>query len=306
MIPAGVKRDKTTTALLQLLSGALSGAITKTVVAPLERLKILFQVQGMTKEVKYKNITQSLILIYKEDGLYGYYRGNGANIMRVIPVYALKFAFNDWFRDIARHPGQKDSQMSFNQLMTSGILAGLFQQFITFPLEFLRTRLSISQGFSDTEKYRGVIHCAVETYKKEGLFAFYKGIGANLISGAPYVGFQMAFYEVFKRNIPDKIVYKDKKYESSVVHKLVCGALAGLVAQTVAYPGDTVRKRMISNGIGGKPKHYKHSLDCIVKIIRNEGVGVMYTGMRTNIVRCIPEAAIQFAAYEYIKNFFGV
>jgi len=304
---SGTKKDKTTAAILQLVAGGVSGIITKTFVAPLERLKILFQIQGMVKEVKYKSISQGLSLIYKEDGFYGFYRGNGANILRVIPVYALKFAFNDWFRNMVRTPGQKDSEMSFNQLMTSGILAGLFQQFITFPLEFLRTRLSLSQGFSTTQKYRGLLHCAVDVYKTEGPFAYYKGIGATLISGAPYVGLQMAFYEVFKRNVPEKIYFNDKLIiESSIFHKLICGALAGLVAQTISYPGDTVRKRMISNGIGGKPKHYKHSLDCLIQIYRKEGFRSFFTGMRTNVARCIPEAAIQFAAYEYLKTIFGV
>jgi len=197
--------------------------------------------------------------------------------------------------------------MSINQLITSGTLAGLFQQFITFPLEFLRTRLSLSSGFSDTQKYRGLVHCAVETYKKEGIFSFYKGLGATLISGVPYVAMQMSFYEIFKRNISEKVIIGGNTYDSPIIHKLICGALAGLVAQTIAYPGDTVRKRMISNGIGGKPKHYKHSLDCLIQIYKNEGFKAFFIGMRTNVARCIPEAAIQFAAYEYIKNnIFGV
>jgi len=195
--------------------------------------------------------------------------------------------------------------MTFNQLMLSGILAGLFQQAVTFPLEFLRTRLSISQGFADTQQYKGIFDCVVKTVQLEGPFAFYKGIGATLISGAPYVGIQMTFYEVFKRNIPEHITINNDKYESPVVNKLISGALAGLIAQCITFPGDTIRRRMISNGIGGKPKHYKHSLDCMIQVYRKEGFRAFFYGLNTNIVRCIPEAAIQFAAYEYIKEFLG-
>ena len=47
-----------------------------------------------------------MALVYREEGLRGLYRGNGANVVRVIPTYALKFAFNDTFKDMLRRPGQ--------------------------------------------------------------------------------------------------------------------------------------------------------------------------------------------------------
>jgi len=45
---------------------------------------------------------------------------------RPIKVYALKFSFNDKFRDVVRRPGQKDADLSVVQLMGCGTLAGLF------------------------------------------------------------------------------------------------------------------------------------------------------------------------------------
>lgn len=83
------------------------------------------------------------------------------------------------------------------------------------------------------------------------------------------------------------------------------GAMAGLAAQTVTYPGDTVRRRMQTNGAGGSARVYKNSIDCTVKMLKNEGLKGFFKGAWTNTVRCLPGAAIQFAAYEACKKVLG-
>jgi len=300
--------NKTRTHVLQLVAGAISGAITKTSVAPLERLKILYQIQGMTSNTssKYGSMYNSFSVIIKEEGFMGLYKGNFANVIRVIPVYALKFAFNDFFKDIVRKEGQLDRDMNFYQLMLSGTLAGLFQSSVTFPLEFIRTRLTLAEGVGGAVQYKGIMDCIKKTHMQEGIFAFYKGYFPTLVSGAPYVGLQMSFYELMKGYVPTGFYIYENKPEGNLIHKLFCGAISGLFAQLITYPGDTVRRRMITNGSGGKERIYKNTWDCCVKTVKNEGVGALFAGARTNVYRCIPGAAIQFASYEKCKQLFGV
>lgn len=89
----------------------VAGCASRTAVAPLERLKILFQVQdylnhgkaavgsgkptGATTAVsvpKYNGVWSSLRRIGAEEGFRGYFRGNGANCARVFPYTAIQFA----------------------------------------------------------------------------------------------------------------------------------------------------------------------------------------------------------------------
>jgi len=102
------------------------------------------------------------------------------------------------------------------------------------------------------------------------------------------------------------LFHKDttKKYDFSV--KFLCGALAGLVAQTIVFPGDTIRKRMQTNGIGGHTRHYSSSLDCFNKILRAEGIRGFFKGLSANIARTLPGAAIQFSCYDFCKQYFGL
>ena len=83
-------RPASTSLLLQLVAGAGSGAFSKTLTAPLERIKIVFQVQGMKPAdllaPKYTGILQALRVVVAEEGFAALWKGNGANVLRVIPV----------------------------------------------------------------------------------------------------------------------------------------------------------------------------------------------------------------------------
>ena len=62
-------------------------------------------------------------------------------------------------------------------------------------------------------------------------------------------------------------------------------------------------KRMQSNGSGGQPRIYSSTVDCIRQILRHEGVAGFYRGLSLNVVKGIPNATIQFLAYDTIRHF---
>ena len=115
-----------------------------------------------------------------------------------------------------------------------------------------------------------------------------------MVSGAPYTGIQMTSYEVIKRSGPSG--------GDSTAWQLVAGAASGLMAQTVTYPGDTVRRRMQNNGAGGGARTYTNSFHCAALIWKNEGKRGYFKGAWSNTLRAVPAAAFQFAAYEYFKR----
>src|SRR5690349_20945154 len=86
-----------------LIIGGLSGSLTKTVVAPLERIKIVLQIQDSSKQIpkeqRYIGIIDCAIRIYKEQGFLSFWRGNWTNsFVRYFPTQALGFAFDDRIR----------------------------------------------------------------------------------------------------------------------------------------------------------------------------------------------------------------
>jgi hypothetical protein len=114
---------------------------------------------------KYTGIGQTAWLVTKEEGLRALWKGNGANVLRVVPVYGLKFAFNDTLKAVVAGPGKK--RLSTSELLWVGTLAGLSQTVLTYPLETVRTRLSLGAG--QGQQYAGITDCFKHMTRTEGL-----------------------------------------------------------------------------------------------------------------------------------------
>jgi len=56
-----------------------------------------------TGEVKYRGVWHALSVIYKEEGFYGYLKGNGTNIVRIFPYSAVQFAAYEQFKKASDH-----------------------------------------------------------------------------------------------------------------------------------------------------------------------------------------------------------
>ncbi|XP_004405295.1 PREDICTED: ADP/ATP translocase 3-like [Odobenus rosmarus divergens] len=86
------------------LAGGVAAAISKTAVAPIERVKLLLQVQHASKQItadkQYKGIMDCVVRIPKEQGVLSFWRGNLANVIRYFPTQALNFAFKDKYKQI--------------------------------------------------------------------------------------------------------------------------------------------------------------------------------------------------------------
>ena len=80
------------------LAGGVAGAVSRTVVSPLERLKILFQIQSAGRTGYKLPIGQGLMKMWRDEGWRGLMRGNGANCIRIIPYSAVQFASYNFYQ----------------------------------------------------------------------------------------------------------------------------------------------------------------------------------------------------------------
>ena len=258
------------------ISGGLSGIFTKTIIAPLERGKILFQLKGLEENRSYK-IIDTYRNVIREEGFRSLYKGNLTNCMKAVPTYGLKFGFYNHFLNNSR-----------NNHFQSGLITGFIQTTVIYPLDLVKTRLSILEkmGF----KYNGIYDCFRTTIKKEGVLSLYKGFNPTIFIGTLYVGLQMSTYNYYKTNICNIA--------------LISGSLTGLSLNILFYPSDIVKRRLQLNGINNEKRKYKNVRDCIFNIIRKEGMIGMYRGMPITLLKIIPANALQFGLYEYFNKLF--
>jgi solute carrier family 25 phosphate transporter 23/24/25/41 len=180
----------------------------------------------------------------------------------------------------------------------------------TYPLDMVRGRLTV-QAEGSAARYTGLGHAIRTIAREEGPLAFYKGWLPSVIGVVPYVGLNFAVYESLK-----ELCMKQQglahESELSVVTRLGCGALAGSVGQTVAYPLDVVRRRLQVSGWSGSKGGtaqgpvYRGMVDCFVGTVRNEGLSALFKGLAPNYVKVVPSIAIAFVSFEQLKRLLGV
>ena len=270
-----------------LFAGGIAGACARTATAPLDRVKILMQTQRLTSgggADKYTGLWQALRRVVHDDGVRGYFRGNLANCIRVVPYSATQFVTFDYCkRVVTDFTGQ--AQPTIVQRLGCGAMAGICASFATHPLDVIRTRLAVQKELA------GITHTITTLWAEGGVGAMYKGLGPTLASLAPFVAINFAAYDTLKaRFFPDGM-------PQGPVYSLGMGATAGIIAQTACYPLDTVRRRMQLKG-----QNYKSTADAIKTIIQSEGALGMYRGISANTLKVIPNNAIRWMVFEHIKS----
>lgn len=81
-----------------MAAGGFSGAGAKTCVAPLERIKMLCQIKGMSDPTARPSIRGVAAEIFKSEGVLAFWKGNLANVVRIVPNKAVLFSCNDYYR----------------------------------------------------------------------------------------------------------------------------------------------------------------------------------------------------------------
>ncbi|KAK7861970.1 hypothetical protein R5R35_013534 [Gryllus longicercus] len=268
------------------LAGGIAAAISKTVVAPIERVKLLLQVQAASKQIakekEYKGMIDCFVRIPKEQGFLSFWRGNLANVIRYFPTQALNFAFKDRYKTIFLGGVDKNTQFwrYFLGNLASGGAAGATSLCFVYPLDFARTRLGADVGKLGKERqFTGLWDCLVKTVKSDGYFGLYKGFIVSVQGIIIYRAAYFGFFDTAKGMLPDP--KNTPVYISFLIAQCVA-TFAGLLS----YPFDTVRRRlMMQTGRKKGDVMYKNTLDTWLKITKNEGPTAFFKGAFSNVIR---------------------
>jgi len=283
------------------IAGGISAAISKTAVAPIERVKLLLQVQHVSKQIavdqRYKGIVDCFVRIPKEQGFLAFWRGNLANVIRYFPTQALNFAFKDKYKQIFLGGVNKHEQFMryFLGNLASGGAAGATSLCFVYPLDFARTRLAADVGKAGAEReFSGLGNCLSKIFKSDGLVGLYRGFGVSVQGIIIYRAAYFGFFDTAKGMLPDP---KNTPFLVSWAIAQTVTTVAGIIS----YPFDTVRRRMMMQS-GRADKLYKNTIDCWKKIYSSEGGNAFFKGAFSNVLRGTGGALV-LVLYDEIKTF---
>ncbi|KAF5291425.1 hypothetical protein FQR65_LT01736 [Abscondita terminalis] len=297
--------------MLDFSVAGLSSIIAKTVAAPIERTKLILQVQDSASQVlegktkKCTGIINCLLKITKEQGFFSLYRGNATNIIRYFPMQSLNFAFNEQFSSLfVRLIGADSLRKRFVVKSLSGGCAGALTVTILFPLEFCLTRIATDMGGELQREFQGLRDCFKKIMKKDGYRGFYYGYKMSVTGVALYRSLYFGLYDFVM--YAWKTHTRSTKVSHPILTKLCLAQGVIIVASLSVYPLDTASRRKMLDS--GKPSHlrlYKNNRDVYRTIYKKEGILGFYKGGLANCVRGM-SGAIVLVMYDEIVHYIKV
>ncbi|KAL7547021.1 hypothetical protein ACHAWF_010343, partial [Thalassiosira exigua] len=284
-------------------AGGVSGAVSKTVTAPLEKVKLAIQNQDSDPRVlsgemkRYTGIPDALKRHITELGPASLWRGNFANCIHYVPTAAFNLAFKDNIKKL--FPKYK-KEVEFGKFAASQIASGAFvggaTNTLVYPLIYVRTILGADLG--KEKKYSGMVDCLKKTVQTNGFLSLYNGIGPSTASIVVYRGAQFGLQDILKAYNP----YQKDFTPIGLASKFAVAQVAVASSGIISYPFDTMQRRLQIEA--SKPKEqqlYTGMTDCFGKILKQEGVGGFFKGALANVLRGTG-AALVLVIYDEIIN----
>jgi len=325
-------------ALESLAAGGVAGAVAKTVIAPADRVKIIFQVDP-NRPFSVRDAFGVAKDIVRREGFVGLWRGNGVMMARVVPYAGVSFMTYPRFEAAARR-AKKQARDAWNAgpasakketdetnanenasdvttRFVAGSAAGATATAMTYPLDLMRARYAAAGAVPGVQKKQKPTAATQKSwrlfrdlravFRAEGVRGLYGGMTPTLLGIVPYAGISFATFETLKsrygeaRAGPARDANANEP-EMPAALRLLFGGVAGLFAQSVTYPLDIVRRRIQVVGAAGG---YVSPWRALVDIGRTEGLrNGLYKGVTMNWLKGPVSVAVSFFVNDSVKAYF--
>lgn len=289
------------------VSGSVSGFMATFAKQPIQRVKWMRQIDAGAA-VPYRDVLRRTL---QAEGALGLFRGSLAGITRNVPhsalVYSLYPACEAAVQQQQRRrvvaTGGGDSAgandgaatpVSFSTRFWAGYATLMMATVVTHPLDTIRVRISVTQGeVSTAQIFRQMVQGG-------GWHTFYQGYGATLLGAGPRGALGFGVFETLKQ--------WGAKHEllpgQPTLRKLVYGYVAGICAETMIYPLDTVRRRQQALG-ESSPLGKRNVISALIHLAQQEGFFGMFKGLSLNLVKNPIATAVSFAVNDLVKETLG-
>lgn len=272
-----------------------SAIVSKTVSAPIERVKLLIQnqnemIKAGTLDKKYTGIADCFKRTYQKEGAMSFFRGNLPNILRYFPTQSLNFVFKDISQSIIPKPEGDCALKKLGYYVATGGIAGSMSLAIVYSLDFARTRLANdlkSAKPGGSRKYSGLFDVYKQTMSTDGFRGLYRGFAISCVGIFVYRGFYFGLYDSYRKSdARENLIKGNALVDFAAAYAITVSS--GLLS----YPIDTIRRRMMMTT--GQAVKYKNSLDCAYQIVKAEGASSLMRGATANILRGLAGAGVLF------------
>ena len=249
------------------LIGGLGAVIARPLTAPIK----LYRIQRQNYFIPNSKLTK----VIEKEGIRYLWKGNGVNCIRIFPQMSINWGIFKYLDNNINIENKKTKHL------LSAYLSGSISMVVIYPLETIRSRLSLQTNHN---YYNGIIHAI----RKIPIKQLYGGLNMSIFGYAPFNAISFTSYHYYKDNIID--------------NKLLAGGFSGITALSITYPSDLIRRRLQLQNFDSTVPKYNGIIDCFKKIIKTDGIIGLYRGLTVSYIKCFPTLAIQFWSIDLLTN----
>lgn len=201
----------------------------------------------------------------------------------------VRFVAFDQYKSLLGNP---DGTISGPMTVVSGFLAGATESLLAVtPFESIKTQI-IDDRKRDKPRMKGFLHGSALIFREQGVRGFFKGFVPTTARQAANSAVRFSAYTSLKQAAQSYVAPGEKL---GTLSTFGIGGVAGTITVYATQPIDTVKTRMQSLDAKGQ---YKNSIDCAVKIFKQEGVLKLWSGAVPRLGRLVFSGGIVFTMYE--------
>lgn len=296
--------------LLQLYFNTFIGAnFAESCMYSLDVGKTRMQVQGeeaKKTKIQPKNMFRTLYDIASQEGFRTLYAGFSAMVLRNFIFNSSRVMLYDIFRRryIYKDHENRDT-ISVPAAFMCGSAAGCIAQSMANPFDIVKVRMQMDgrrkamglqpRGTSCMQEMRHI-------YRQSGVRGMWRGVGPSCTRACLMTAGDVGSYDLCKRNL--------KKYfemDEGLSLRFASSMVAGGVASVLSNPADVIKSRVMNQPTNDKGEglYYRGSIDCLSKLLKDEGFLNLYKGLIPCWLRLGPWSVLFWLSVEQLRQWEG-
>ncbi|PFH36420.1 carrier superfamily protein [Besnoitia besnoiti] len=226
--------------------------------------------------------------------IHRYYPGFGALAVGTFPSSALFFVTYEGSKQfLAKQEAGQRLSPALTYVVCSTV-AEFASCCVRTPFEMLKQQMQLGMHLTTTGAIQAI-------WRRDGWQGFFVGFNATIVRDLPFVGVEMALWEYLKKYFCSMPGVSDSAALTSISSGLA-GLLAGGGAAVATTPLDVVKTRLMTQEEGRY--QYRGYFDCFSSILRREGPGALFLGLKLRVIWVALGGALFFGGYDAFKSIY--
>lgn len=274
-----------------MMAGAGAGIAEHCLMYPVDVVKTRMQSVQPNPRARYRNVLDALMKIVRYEGAARPFKGMSVMVVGAGPAHAMYFACYEKMKRVIS--GTENGSKRPLAQASAGVMSTLLHDAVMNPADVVKQRLQMYDS-----PYASVLHCIRETHRREGLKAFYRSYGTQLLMNVPFQAMHFVMYEAMT-----EMTNKDRRYNPAA--HMISGAVAGGTASAITNPFDVCKTLLNTQETAGfgtvKKSRVKGLFQAASTIYSCCGFRGFFQGLQARVAVAVPSTAIAWSVYELFK-----